>query len=101
MRGNLNASTISRREGSADRARRGPVRAACTPKRSPSPGTTKDFQLSSIQLLVRLCKLHDLAGLGSPFHGVEATQCLAVIGRRDHRSLLATHDMNKVSSPPN
>ena len=101
MRGNLNASTISRREGSADRARRGPVRAVCTPKRSPSPGTTKDFQLSSIQLLVRLCKLHELASLGSLLHGVEATQRLDVIGRRDHRSLLATHDMNKVSSPPN
>lgn len=99
MRGNLNASTISRREGR--RTGRGAVRAVCTPKRSPSPGTTKGFQLSSIQLLTRLCKLHELAGLGSLLHGVEATQRLDVIGRRVHRSLLATHDMNKVSSPPN
>ena len=99
MRGNLNASTISRREGR--RTERGAVRAACTPKRSPSPGTTKGFQLSSIQLLVRLCELHELASLGSLLHGVKATQRLDVIARRVHRCLLAIHDANKVPSPPN
>lgn len=46
-------------------------------------------------------QLDELAGLGSLLDGVEATQRLDVIGRRDHRSLLATHDTNKVSSPPN
>ena len=61
----------------------------------------KGLSISSIQLLVRLCELHELASLGSLLHGVEATQRLDVIGRRDHRSLLATHDTNKVSSPSN
>ena len=57
--------------------------------------------VSQTMRAVRLCELHELASLGSLLHGVEAMQRLDVIGRRDHRSLLATHDMNKVSSPPN
>lgn len=96
MRSSLSANTISRREGRrsspSGTTRSHPDRAS---KRSPPPGTTKGFQSSSVQLLSRPCETHELASLGSLLHGVEATQRLDVIGRRDHRSLIAAHDTRR------